>query len=96
MLKWIRKLNGPNASKYVLVIRMKIITTKYNWFKIINNGFFPLKLQVILRADPFLKLLHDFSSLGSAMRTVMTKCLIDPMTYQRYVNINMNFDYCTL
>ena len=41
--------------------------------------------QVILRADPFLKLLHDFSSLGSAMRTVMTKCLIDPMTYQRYI-----------
>ena len=76
--------------------RMKIIATKYTWFKIINDGFFSLKLQVILRADPFLKLLHDFSSLGSAMRTVMTKCLIDPMTYQRYVNININFDYCTL
>ena len=44
-----------------------------------------MKLQIIQRADPILKLLHDFSSLGSAMRTVMTKGLIDPMTYQRYV-----------
>ncbi len=33
--------------------------------------------EVISNADRFLKLLHDFCSLGAAMRSVMTKCLID-------------------
>ena len=50
-----------------------------------------MKLQVILRADPILKLLHDFSSLGSAMRTLMTKCLTNPMTYQRYESNRLVF-----
>ena len=33
--------------------------------------------EVISNADRFLRLLHDFCSLGAAMRSVMTKCLID-------------------
>ncbi len=49
--------------------------------------------QVINKADLFLKLLHDFSSLGSAMRTVMTKCLIDPQTYQRLTNVDDDSEY---
>ena len=49
--------------------------------------------QIIVKADLFLKLLHDFSSLGSAMRTVMTKCLIDPLTYQRLTNVEDDSEY---
>ena len=49
--------------------------------------------QVIQKSDRFLKLLHDFSSLGSAMRTVMTKCLIDPQTYQRLTNVEEDSEY---
>ena len=49
--------------------------------------------KVIKTADLFLKLLHDFSSLGSAMRTVMTKCLIDPQTYQRLTNVDGDSEY---
>ena len=48
---------------------------------------------MIKTADLFLKLLHDFSSLGSAMRTVMTKCLIDPQTYQRLTNVDGDSEY---
>ena len=48
---------------------------------------------MIKKADLFLKLLHDFSSLGSAMRTVMTKCLIDPQTYQRLTNVDSDSEY---
>lgn len=33
--------------------------------------------KAIEDADRFLKLLHDFSSLGAAMRTVLTKVLVD-------------------
>ncbi len=33
--------------------------------------------KAIEEADRFLKLLHDFSSLGAAMRTVLTKVLVD-------------------
>ena len=32
---------------------------------------------VIRKAELFLKILHDFSSLGAAMRTVMTKAFLD-------------------
>ena len=49
--------------------------------------------QVILKSDRFLKLLHDFSSLGSAMRTVMTKCLIDPVTYQVISRVICTLDF---
>ena len=51
--------------------------------------------DVIKKADLFLKLLHDFSSLGSAMRTVMTKCLIDPQNYQRLTNVDEDSEYAS-
>ena len=38
--------------------------------------------EVIRNADRFLNLLEDFTSLGSAMRTVMTQCLTDGESYQ--------------
>ena len=47
--------------------------------------------QIIKEADLFLKLLHDFSSLGSAMRIVMTNCLIDPETYRRLTNVEGDY-----
>ncbi len=49
--------------------------------------------KVINQADKFLMLLHDFCSLGSAMRSVMTKCLIDPTSYQQLTNVNDDSEY---
>jgi hypothetical protein len=40
--------------------------------------------EVIGNADRFLKLLHDFCSLGAAMRSVMTKCLVDKEVRQSF------------
>jgi len=39
--------------------------------------------KVIENSDRFLKLLHDFSSLGAAMRTVLTSALVDSSSYSR-------------
>jgi hypothetical protein len=61
------------------------------WCTVLKTWFYFFK--VIKTADLFLKLLHDFSSLGSAMRTVMTKCLIDPQTYQRLTNVDGDSEY---
>ena len=44
-------------------------------------------------ADRFLKLLHDFSSLGAAMRTVLTKVLVDKESYARLTNVNEDSEY---
>ena len=49
--------------------------------------------KAIADASMFLKLLHDFTSLGAAMRTVITKCLIDQQTYVKLTNIHVNDDY---
>ena len=49
--------------------------------------------RFITMAKSFLELLHDFSSLGSAMRTVMTKCLIDPVTYQQLTTVDNDSEY---
>ena len=49
--------------------------------------------RVIETADRFLKLLHDFSSLGAAMRTVMTKALTDDQSYFRLTNVNEDSEY---
>ena len=38
--------------------------------------------EVIKNCTLFLNLLEDFTSLGSAMRTVMTNCLTESETYQ--------------
>lgn len=49
--------------------------------------------RTIRNADRFLKLLHDFSSLGTVMRTVLAKCLIDPQSYQQLTNVNDDSEY---
>ena len=51
--------------------------------------------EVIRNADRFLILLEDFTSLGSAMRTVMTKCLTDGESYQRLTNISDDSEYAS-
>ncbi len=49
--------------------------------------------QVIDEAQRFLKLLHDFSSLGAAMRTVLTSALVDMQSYERLTNVNEDSEY---
>ncbi len=49
--------------------------------------------QVIEDAKRFLKLLHDFSSLGAAMRTVLTSSLVDMQSYERLTNVNEDSEY---
>ena len=49
--------------------------------------------KAIEEADRFLKLLHDFSSLGAAMRTVLTKVLVDKESYARLTNVNEDSEY---
>ncbi len=51
--------------------------------------------QVIEDAKRFLKLLHDFSSLGAAMRTVLTKALVDMQSYERLTNVNEDSEYAS-
>lgn len=50
--------------------------------------------QIIKEADLFLKLLHDFSSLGSAMRSVMTQCLIGNLKYIFILFLHYHHDFC--
>jgi len=41
--------------------------------------------KVIEKSERFLKLLHDFSSLGAAMRTVLTRALVDATSYTKLI-----------
>eukprot|EP00094_Tigriopus_californicus_P009370 TCALIF_09035-PA protein Name:"Similar to Ubr3 E3 ubiquitin-protein ligase UBR3 (Mus musculus)" AED:0.13 eAED:0.13 QI:208/0.88/0.8/1/0.88/0.9/10/0/606 len=51
--------------------------------------------KAIEMADRLLKLLHDFSSLGAAMRTVLTKALLDNESYFRLTNVNEDSEYAS-